>query len=163
MTRDELNEASSGKRGLFSWLARFFSPPPPGAPEYLRVVNLDRQAELGHAIEVAGTAGRRNKGLLGRYGLAPGEGLWIVPCEAVHTFGMKFPIDLVYLDRRRRVVKVRHSMGPARISGCLRAHSVLELRSGTVSATRTEPGDHMEFEAAPSGEAETEARANSAG
>lgn len=155
MTQNQRGEAGGRKRGPFSWLSRPFAAQPAATPEFLRVINVDRHAEIGNAIEVAGSAARRSKGLLGRTGLAQGEGLWIVPCEAIHTFGMKFPIDLVYLDRRRRVIKVRHSVGPARMSACLRAHSVIELRSGTVDATRTQPGDHFEFEAAPapSGEA----------
>jgi len=49
---------------------------------------------------VADRPATRNKGLLGRNSLASGEGLWIVPCEAIHTFGMRFPIDLVYLTAK---------------------------------------------------------------
>lgn len=119
------------------------------------MLNLDREVEVGCAIEVADTAARRSKGLLGRTGLGQGEGLWIVPCEAIHTFAMKFPIDLVYLDRQRRVLKVRRSVRPARISACLRAHSVLELRSGTVNTTGIQPGDRLEFQAAPAPSVET--------
>ena len=71
--------------------------------------------------------------------------MWIVPCEAVHTFFMKFPIDLIYLDRRHRVKKVRDSVPAWRISGCLAAHSVLELPAGTIRKTRTERGDILEM------------------
>ena len=78
--------------------------------------------------------------------LEPGEGLWISPCESVHSFGMKFTIDVVYLDKKKRVKKVRKAMVPRRISACLTAHSVLELPEGTIEATRTEPGDQLEFE-----------------
>ncbi|MGA9782238.1 MAG: DUF192 domain-containing protein, partial [Terracidiphilus sp.] len=117
--------------------------------ELMRVVNQTRQTEIGGRIAVADYGPRRRKGLLGRNGLDEGEGLWIVPCESVHTFGMRFAIDLIYLDRSRRVVKVRHSVGPARISGSLRAHSILELRPGTVAATGTEPGDQIQFLSAP--------------
>ncbi len=118
----------------------------------MRVLNLSRQTEIGHRIAVADRGPVRRKGLLGRTGLEPGEGLWIVPCESVHTFGMKFAIDLIYLDRRLRVLKVRGSVGPARISACLRAHSILELRPGTVLATLTQPGDQLEFQAVPAAE-----------
>lgn len=115
----------------------------------MRVVNRTRQTEIGARIAVADHGARRRKGLLGRNGLDEGEGLWIVPCEAVHTFGMRFAIDLVYLDRGKRVVKVRHSVGPSRMSASLRAHSILELRPGTVAATGTKPGDRLEFYSAP--------------
>ncbi len=116
------------------------------AQALLRIVNVTHQTELGDRIETADRGPRRRKGLLGRNGLEAGEGLWIVPCEAVHTFAMRFPIDLVYLDRKRRVLKVRHSVPPARISGCLRAHSVLELPAGTVAQADVSPGDQLNFE-----------------
>ncbi len=112
----------------------------------VRITNLTRQIEIADRIEVADRGRRRRKGLLGRSGLATGEGLWIVPCEAVHTFGMQFAIDLVYLDRRNRVVKTRSHVRPGRISACLSAHSVVELPSGTVRDTRTTPGDKLELQ-----------------
>jgi uncharacterized membrane protein (UPF0127 family) len=108
------------------------------------VRNLTRQTELASNLEIADTAAKRNKGLLGRRSLPKGEGLWIVPCESVHTFGMQFPIDLVYLDRKHRVKKVRSAVRPWRISACLSAHSILELPSGTIVATQTEKGDLLE-------------------
>jgi uncharacterized membrane protein (UPF0127 family) len=109
------------------------------------VRNLTRKTQLVDKLEVAGSGIKRSKGLLGRSGLADGEGLWIVPCEAVHTFFMQFPIDLVYIDRKHRVRKVRSSVPPWRISACLSAHSVVELPAGTVQATQTERGDILEI------------------
>lgn len=100
-------------------------------------------------LEVADSAPKRTKGLLGRTGLGPGEGLWIVPCESVHTFFMRFPIDLVYLDRKNKVKKVRSNVGPWRISACLSAHSVIELPAGTVLSSLTRAGDTLEFTSAP--------------
>jgi uncharacterized membrane protein (UPF0127 family) len=111
----------------------------------LRVSNLTRSTVLATCMEVADSAAKRNKGLLGRDGLAPGEGLWIRPCEAVHTFWMRFPIDLVYLDRKNRIRKLVSAVPPWRLSGCLRAHSILELPSGTIRETQTQPGDTLEF------------------
>jgi uncharacterized protein len=128
---------------------RFFPAQEPGPARFLRVRNSTRQTEIGSGIEIADTGARRNKGLLGRTGLEPGEGLWIVPCEAVHTFAMKFPLDLIYLDRNRRVVKVRGHVRPGRISGALRAHSVIELRSGAIAASQTRRGDILELESLP--------------
>src|ERR1035437_8214091 len=72
----------------------------------LQVSNLTRNTMLATRMEVADTSSKRNKGLLGRASLSPGEGLWILPCEAVHTFWMRFPIDLVYLDRKKRIRKL---------------------------------------------------------
>lgn len=109
------------------------------------VRNLTRKTQLADRLEVAGSGLKRSKGLLGRSGLAAGEGMWIVPCEAIHTFFMQFPIDLVYIDRKHRVRKVRSCVRPWRISTCLSAHSVVELPAGTVQATQTERGDTLEF------------------
>jgi uncharacterized membrane protein (UPF0127 family) len=111
----------------------------------LRIANLTRQTELAHCVDVADNSAKRRKGLLGRTMLAVGEGMWIVPCEAVHTFGMQFPIDLVYVDRDKRVKKVRCDVPPRRISACLSAHSVLELAAGSIRRTQTKPGDKLEF------------------
>jgi hypothetical protein len=98
---------------------------------------------------VADYGAKRRKGLLGRETLSAGEGLWIVPCESVHTFGMRFPIDLVYLDRDKRVKKIRSDVPPWRMSVCLSAHSILELASGSIRRTGTKPGDMLEFSPAP--------------
>jgi len=111
----------------------------------LKIVNLTREVVLAHSVEVADRGATRRKGLLGRSGLPAGEGLWIVPCESVHTFGMKFPIDLVYLDRNKKVKKVRSGVPPWRLSACLSAHSVVELAVGSIYKTQTGPGDKLEF------------------
>lgn len=112
----------------------------------VRIRNETRDAILATAAEVADTSAKRRVGLLKKEKLAPGEGLWITPCESVHTFFMKFAIDLVYLDRKKRVRKVRHAVPPWRISGCLAAHSVLELPVGTAASSGTQPGDQLVFE-----------------
>ena len=96
-------------------------------------------------MEVAGTGPARSKGLLGRKGLDPGEALWIVPCEAVHTFWMQFAIDLVYIDKQKRVRKVKSNVPPWRLSACFLAHSIIELPAGVVLQTQTQPGDVLEF------------------
>jgi hypothetical protein len=105
--------------------------------------NQTRQTVLASHADVADTSEKRRVGLLKHTSLAPGEGLWIAPCESVHTFFMKFPIDLVYLDKRLRVRKVRHAVRPWRLSACLTAHSVLELPAGSVAETGTVAGDEL--------------------
>lgn len=114
----------------------------------LKISNVTRQAVLASSVEVADQGARRRKGLLGRDELSAEEGLWILPCEAVHTFGMRFAIDLIYLDRWNRVKKTRSHVRPFRLSACLSAHSVIELASGAISRTQTRPGDKLEFSAA---------------
>lgn len=120
------------------------SSPPNPAPR-LRISNLTRQTELASCAELANHGAARNKGLLGRTNLPPGAGLWIVPCESVHTFFMKFSIDLVYIDRNKRVKKVRSHVGPWRLSACLSAHSIIELPAGVAEHTHTLPGDQLQF------------------
>lgn len=115
----------------------------------LRVFNRTRSAVLASAAEIAGESAARRRGLLGRAALQSGEGLWIAPCEAVHCFFMKFTIDVLFLDKSLRVVKVRPSLKPWRIAASLRAHSVLELPEGVIRSSATQPGDQLEFEKWP--------------
>jgi len=111
----------------------------------LRVVNTTRQIELADRVELAGNGAKRSKGLLGRTGLGPGEGMWIVPCEAVHTFWMKFSLDLVYLDRQNQIAKIKRNVPPWRLSACLTAHSVIEFAAGAIRESDAQPGDKLEF------------------
>ena len=115
-------------------------------PQLARVLNTTKGSALGDSVVVASTSKTRNKGLLGRDGLGAGEGLWIVPCEAIHMFFMRFAIDAVFLDRSKRVTKIAHSLKPWRIAFSVRAHSVIELPAGVALATNTEPGDQIEVE-----------------
>lgn len=101
---------------------------------------------LADRAGIADTSQLRRTGLLKHNGLEPGDGLWITPCEAVHTIGMKFPIDVLFLDKKKKVLKVRRDMGRWRMAASLFARSVLELPSGTAAATKTVAGDELEFE-----------------
>jgi uncharacterized protein len=112
----------------------------------LRVHNPSRETTLADRALIANTSLTRKIGLLKHARLDPGEGLWITPCEGVHTVGMKFPIDVLFLNKRRKVLKIRAAMPRWRLAACLWAHSVLELPSGTAAATKTKTGDQLEFE-----------------
>jgi uncharacterized protein len=112
----------------------------------LRIRNATRGTLLATAATVADTSETRRTGLLKHSSLPRGEGLLIAPCEGIHTFGMKFAIDVLFLTRNRKVLKLRAAMGPRRISLCLRAHSVLELPAGAAAETTTLKGDQLEFE-----------------
>lgn len=120
---------------------RALTPSLAEAREPLHVWNATRNTSLAVRLEVALNSAARRKGLLGRPALPPGDGLWILPCQAIHTGRMNFPIDLVYLDRTKKVVKTSSHIPAWRISVCLRAHSVLELPAGTIGQTLTAPGD----------------------
>lgn len=112
----------------------------------LRVTNITRGKQLADRADIADTSAKRRTGLLKHTGLAPGEGLWIAPTEGVHTFGMKFTIDVAFLNKKRQIIKVRPNMVKRRMSVHLLAHSVLELPAGTLDATGTQKGDQLEFE-----------------
>ena len=111
-----------------------------------RLRNVTRGTVLGEAIDIADTSAKRTTGLLKHSELRAGEGLWIVPCEGVHTFFMKFPLDLVYIDKKNVVRKVVRDVRPWRASCCLMADSVVELPVGAIGASGTQKGDEMVFE-----------------
>ena len=110
------------------------------------VFNRTRGSLLGDRVERAGTFLARSKGLLGRESLREGEGLWIAPCRCVHTFGMRFPIDVLFLDWEGLVLGLHPNLPSARISRYFRrAAGVLELPAGTVLRTGTARGDLVEI------------------
>ena len=110
------------------------------------VLNLDRGVAVARQVRVASTSRDRRTGLLGVDSLAEDAGLWIVPCEAIHTFGMRVPIDVLFLDKEFRVRKLQAGLIPWRIALCLRASSVLELAAGSAARSSTKVGDRLTFE-----------------
>jgi uncharacterized membrane protein (UPF0127 family) len=106
--------------------------------------NVTRGLTLATHVALAGTSQARRRGLLHAENLDAGSGLWIVPCEAIHTFGMKVRLDVVFLDKNFQVRKISPDLGPRRMSICLRAHSVLELPAGAVARSGTKLGDRLE-------------------
>jgi len=112
----------------------------------LLVRNITRDVVLADSADVADTSEKRRVGLLKHSALKSGEGLWIVPCESVHSFFMKFTIDVLYLDRAKKVRGLRANMKPWRLSACLPAHSVVELPAGTIARTGTKKGDQLALE-----------------
>lgn len=111
----------------------------------LLIRNVTRDSVVAENADIADTSQKRRTGLLKHTHLAAGEGLWIVPCEAVHTFAMKFAIDVVYLSKQKKVLKIRDNMKKSRISMCLRAHSVLELPAGWAEKVGLAVGDQLEM------------------
>lgn len=86
----------------------------------------------------------RLRGFLGRSEPERGEGLMLVPCQHVHTYGMRFSLDLIFLDRSGRVVELVPGLPPGTRTPRVRdAYCVLELPTSTIEATRTRPGDHL--------------------
>jgi uncharacterized membrane protein (UPF0127 family) len=110
--------------------------------------NQTRQTYLATELAVADTHWTRLCGLLGlRSGdFRNGSGLWIVPCHGVHTLGMGFPIDVVYLDRAMTVIHIQSNLRPWRFAPIrTQAASVLELPIRTAAETKTAVGDKIEI------------------
>lgn len=119
----------------------------------LRVVNADRGTSLGSRVRLVDRWLGRLRGLLGSPEPGAGEGLMLTPCRSIHMLGMRFPIDVAFLDRDRRVVAIRPRLAPGlRAAAAPSAHYALELPAGTLEATGTVPGDRLDWssqEAAP--------------
>lgn len=117
-------------------------------PEYYSILNKTKGSRIASKTETADSAFGRMKGLIGRLPeqFPQGSGIWIFPCNGIHTFGMRFPIDAAYLDSRKRVVRIYHGLVPYRIARLMfKAKSVLELPAGTLKSTHTQLGDELEF------------------
>jgi len=120
----------------------------PGFVPQNQAFNRTRQRYLATELAVAQTHWSRLRGLLGISAddFRKGRGLWIRPCRGVHTLAMRFPIDVVYLDRDGKVVHLEPGLKPWRIAPVrLQAASVIELPSHTLAETETALGDRIEI------------------
>jgi uncharacterized membrane protein (UPF0127 family) len=116
--------------------------------------NQTRQRDLATELAVADTHWSRLRGLLGasEADFLNGGGLWIRPCRGVHTLGMRFAIDVVYLDSANTVIHIEHNLRPWRFAPVrVQARSVLELPPKTASLTGTLLGDRIEIKMRSSG------------
>jgi uncharacterized membrane protein (UPF0127 family) len=92
-------------------------------------------------VEVAGSMWRRFVGLMFRSELPPGEGLALTPCNSIHMFFMRIPLDVVFLDREGRALRLYHGLRPWRVSRIVRgAHTAVELPAGTLRDAGVETG-----------------------
>lgn len=113
----------------------------------LKAINVSKGGIIiAERIEWAGTGARRRKGLLRRKEMDCMEGIYLTPCEWIHTFGMHFPIDVAFLSSTGKILAMHHSLKPNRFSKIvLRAEGVLELSAGRLCATDTEVGDSIQL------------------
>lgn len=119
---------------------------------YFVAFNRSRGGEIVSRVELADTPQSRAKGLLGRESMGAEEGLWIAPCPMIHTFFMKFPIDVLFLSKDLKVERVIEGLKPWRVSPWVfRAHSVLELAGGRLKGA-VRKGDVLEFRSADASE-----------
>ena len=115
----------------------------PQAPWTLQ--NLSTGAVLARHLEPAFDSRTRRRGLLGRQGLAAGSAMILAPCNSIHTFFMRFPIDVVFAARDGRVVKLRHAMPARRLAFNWKAFAVIELPAGALQPSRTTTGDFLQI------------------
>ena len=112
--------------------------------------NVSTNTVIADRVGVAATRAARAVGLLSRNGFEPGEALWIVPSRGVHTWGMRFPIDVLALDETGQVIDCVSNLRPWRVRLPRRGTAgVLELPAGTLAASRTSIGHQVILELLP--------------
>ena len=117
---------------------------PAEAPRTYWVFNQTRESFLSLGVRAADTSFSRLKGLIGKLRLRSDDGVWVVPSRGIHTIGVLFPIDLVYLDKDLQVIHLVEHFGRFRIAPIRRqAASVLELPTHTIHASQTQVGDRL--------------------
>lgn len=115
--------------------------------------NLTKNTWLATTVRKADNFLTRLVGLLRRTSLGPEEALWLIPSKGVHTFGMRFPIDVIFLNEHNKVIDVIQDMAPNRLSRLhLSAQSILELPHGSIQKSATTVGDQLEILLAESSE-----------
>ena len=122
-------------------MGTFLTPALKSSQSGFSLVNDRTDLPVVTKLELAVDSVSRRKGLLGRDGLADTTGIVIAPTNAVHTFFMRFPIDIVFVTRAGRVVKVRESVPARRIAIALRAFAVVELAAGCAARRGLRAGD----------------------
>jgi uncharacterized protein len=109
-------------------------------------INTRTSKVLATNVKVADNLFTRMKGLLGKKELPHGEALWIKPCFSVHTFFMKFPIDVIFLNKKNQVITAINDLRPNRLTRLYpQSYSVLELPPGTIVASNSQIGDIIEI------------------
>ena len=113
----------------------------------MRIKNLSRSTELAFQYRLADSFIARFKGLMGEKSLPSGTGLVLTPCNSVHMFFMKIPLDVLFMDKKNSVVYIIENMQPWTISKLVHKSTyVIELPTGTVNKTYTQIGDQIELE-----------------
>ena len=108
------------------------------------LTNVTTDEVLSTTVRYAATAAERLVGALRERALAPGDGIWLEPCSAIHTFGMRATIDVILLDARRTVLALRPGIKPNRpLVGHRRARAVVEMGAGFLRTARIAVGDRL--------------------
>lgn len=109
------------------------------------VITDSKNAEIKFSARWAKTIFRRLIGLLATSSLKKNEGLLLSPCKSVHTMGMSYPLDLIFMDKQRIVVKCVQNLKPYRAASAKRAYYTLELPINTIEASGVGVGDQFSW------------------
>ena len=113
----------------------------------MKIYNITKNVFLAQDALLSDKFWQRICGLLGKPTLAQDSGMVLKPCNSIHTFFMRFPIDLIFIDRANRVVKTVPELKPFRVTAVyLKAYCAIELPAGTIKTSRTAPGDMLRLE-----------------
>lgn len=115
-------------------------------PPLYRLLNQDRDTVLADRVRLAGSSSARRIGLRRHVLVETVQGLALAPCEALHTFGMRFSIDVIFLDAKYHIRRVVESLKPNRIAVCFSAELAVELLPGRVRGSGSVTGDLLRFE-----------------
>jgi uncharacterized membrane protein (UPF0127 family) len=124
-----------------AWLGRHVATETPAGT--LSLVNESTSAPIADRVELAASRSDRRRGLLGRSQFEPGAALVIVPCFAIHTIGMRYPIDVVFVNRQGVAVRILCGLSPWRLAAAAGARAAIELPAGTVARTDLRTGDRV--------------------
>jgi uncharacterized membrane protein (UPF0127 family) len=113
-------------------------------------VNIRTGSVIAEVVEPALDSKSRRKGLLGRDSLADNHALVLAPCGSVHTFGMRFPIDVLFVSADGNVIKIVERMGAWRMAGSLQACITVELPIGSVQRHQVVQGDRLSIKSGSS-------------
>lgn len=112
----------------------------------MRLINQTKNIVIAQEVLIANTPIKRIKGLLGRKFLSVGQALILDPCNSVHTFFMLFSIDLIFVDKDNKVIKIMQNLNPNRITGIYwDSRRVIELPSGSIKINDIQLADHLQL------------------
>ena len=121
----------------------FLSPLLDGGSARFVLRNVRTNETLADQLLTAFDSDSRRKGLLGRTSFPPGGALFIAPCNAVHTFFMRFPIDIIFITKSGDIVKLCRSQAPWRMAWAFRAYATIELAAGALESHDIAVGDGL--------------------
>jgi uncharacterized membrane protein (UPF0127 family) len=110
---------------------------------FISITNCDTGRALAYRVQVAETMAERLQGLLGTSHLPYGHGLLLTPCYSIHTVGMAYAIDALFLDYEYYVLKIVHNLPPMQVASCRAGKMTLELPAGTAARTGTQVGHRL--------------------